>query len=296
MIPKIIWQTHRFSKANIPPYIKTPIESWVENNKEFEHFYVDESQKNDFMQSFHIKELRDIYFRKGTNRIHQSDIWRVATVYENGGFYADSDLMCVDKIENNISDKAQLVINISHDMFSSVIRQNGFYSEETLNQVRSLVSRIYRFESGPFLQNQFFGAEKNSKFIETVIESMIKISFDLINLHTNAEIGVMEVGPQAWCSATENFIIKNIITDYQFIHPDDNRFFIDINGSRTWNDGPMDRRRSVSLRNIFSEINEYPSKSISNENNSVGTLKFYINDSHGRSFYRDGIDHRRNGE
>ncbi len=295
MIPKIIWQTHRFSKNDIPPYIKTPIESWVENNKEFEHYYIDESQKNDFMQSFHITELRDLYFRKGTNRIHQSDIWRVAVVYEYGGFYADSDLMCIDKIENNINGKSELVVNISCEMFSTVVKQNGFCSEETLNQVRSLVSRIYRFENGPFLQNQFFGADKGSKFIETVIESMLRICSDIINRDKNAQVGVMEVGPAAWCIAAEKFIEKNIITDCQFIHPDDARLFIDINGSRTWNDGPIDESRSISLRNIFPDMSENPKKSITNESNSVGTLKFYTSDAHGRSFYMDGSDHRRVG-
>jgi len=295
MIPKIIWQTHRFSENNIPPYIKTPIESWIENNKEFEHRYVDESQKNDFMQSFHITELSDLYFRKGTNRIHQSDIWRVAVVYEYGGFYADSDLMCIDKIENNVDNESNLVINISHEMFSAMVKQNGFYSAETLSQVRSLVSRIYRFENGPFLQNQFFGADKGSKFIETVIESMLKICSDLINRDSNAGVGVMEVGPAAWCFATENFIVKNIVMNHQFIHPDDNSLFIDMNGSRTWNDGPIDQNRSISLRNIFPDMTENPQKPTANESNNIGTLKFYTSDAHGRSFYMDGSDHRRVG-
>ena len=294
MIPKIIWQTHKYELEELPSYIATPIQSWISANPDFEHRYVSQPEKDDYMRSFSIPELSELYFRPGTNMIHQADIWRVAVVYEYGGFYADSDLYCLSPVREVVTDSTELILNRSDGQFFRDIEHLRPFSDEACDEIDNAVKSVYAWQRGPFLQNHFFGATAGSVFIEKVIESMLSISGpasikDADTGKYSKQIGVMEVGPPAWCMAFSIFCRSVDFFDIAYI--DTSNIFIDINGSRTWNDGPFDELKMLSLADIFRDTSTFAKKTYSNNNHNIGTLKFHLSGGHGKSYYYDGVDH-----
>lgn len=91
MIEKIIWQTHNYEYKDIPEHAKKCMLSWKMANPDWEHRYVDHNEREDFIKEKY-PELYNFY--KIKIPIFQSDIWRIAVVYEFGGVYVDMDSWC----------------------------------------------------------------------------------------------------------------------------------------------------------------------------------------------------------
>ena len=99
MIPKIIWQTHQNKYNDLLPFQKDITNTWKNLNPEWEYRYVDAEER-----SLAVKEYSEIlhkYYLLSDN-LHQSDIWRLVAVYQNGGFYADMDSICIMSIEESL--------------------------------------------------------------------------------------------------------------------------------------------------------------------------------------------------
>ena len=95
MIPKVIWQTHRFHKDNLPPYVAAATGTWPEVNPDFEYRYVsnDEAiEQIDELQNGRFSQIIRYPFLTG---IARADIWRIVIMQSVGGVYVDADTACL---------------------------------------------------------------------------------------------------------------------------------------------------------------------------------------------------------
>jgi len=286
-----IWQTHRFDFDKIPDYIKTPINSWMNTNTNFNYTYMSTDDKNDFMSSFESNELRKIFFSKEINAIHKADIWRVAVVYAYGGFYADSDLMCVESIDDMTQNNMDSVVaSIDNSLIKNPTTVFELFDKSSTELITNKFSG--EFTGNTISSNQFFGAVKNSYFLEIVITNMISKCTSFLESNTSASrwrfsrfITAEDVGPGVFDAAlAEIFKDKNINLAKKVILFPDNAKYINICGSKTWNDFPLTQNRADSIRSIISQSRE-DDYSTEKETANAGCLKIITSDGHGRASY-----------
>ena len=142
MIPKIIWQTHESNYEDLLPFQKDTINTWKNLNPQWEHRYVGSQERSTMVKNY--SNFLYSYYLESSNQ-RQSDIWRLIAVYNNGGFYADMDSICIETIEDAIGKNYK-----GEDVICSPI---GFQN------------------SG--INNSNFGAIKNSKTIKSIIDSLV---------------------------------------------------------------------------------------------------------------------------
>jgi hypothetical protein len=142
MIPKIIWQTHENKYNDLLPFQKNIINTWKNLNPGWEYKYIDAHER-----SLMVKEYSDFLHRyyMESDKLHQSDIWRLVAIYTYGGFYADMDSICVETIQDSIDKK-----------------YNG----------EDLVCSSIGFQHSGINSSNFAGI-KNSKIIKLIIDSLI---------------------------------------------------------------------------------------------------------------------------
>lgn len=91
-ISKIIWQTHNYDFNNLPKTYKENVSLWKSRNPDWEYVYHNAEQRKQFLIDNNF-----ITNSSGENRydhlhaLTQSEIWRVAILWKNGGCYADLD-------------------------------------------------------------------------------------------------------------------------------------------------------------------------------------------------------------
>lgn len=280
MIPKVIVQTHRFEEKDIPQYIRCPMETWQELNPDFSYRYFGQKDSDEFMSSFSVREVSDIYFNPRTMGTLQADIFRACIIYEYGGVYADSDLFCLGKIFQHINSDSPLSITTEDSGFYKSYIDLGYSMNQNL------------LDGSTFIWNAFFASEPKHPYFEFLFDSMIKnVSITVRNQNSfdPDEVGVIEVGVPAWSSAMKSFFISarnNSTKPIDVKLGSNNGLFIDIGGSTTWNDWPLTPKRLEALPRIFNRMTRGHEMTNKNSNKNVGSFKIHINDGHGNFEYR----------
>jgi len=142
MIPKIIWQTHENDYNDLLPFQKDITNTWKNLNPGWDYRYVDGIERSSQVKEY--SEFLHKYYLE-SDKLHQSDIWRLVAIYNNGGFYADMDSICVETIQDSI---------------------NKNYKEEEI-----ICSPIGFQHYG--INSSNFGAIKGSKIIKSIIDSLL---------------------------------------------------------------------------------------------------------------------------
>jgi hypothetical protein len=142
MIPKIIWQTHENKYDDLLPFQKNITNTWKNLNPGWDYRYVDSKERSRTVKEY-SEFLHNCYLE--SDKLHQSDIWRLVSIYNNGGFYADMDSVCTKTIQESLD-------------FS--------YNGEEL-----ICSPIGFQHSG--INSSNFGAVKGSKIIKSIIDSLV---------------------------------------------------------------------------------------------------------------------------
>lgn len=280
MIPKTIVQTHRFEEKDIPPYIRCPMDTWQELNQDFSYHYFGQKESDEFMSSFSVRQVSDIYFNPKTMGTLQADIFRACVIYEYGGVYADSDLVCLGRIFEHVNADASLSVTTEDNEFYKLYTDFGYSVDPKM------------LSGNTFIWNAFFASEPKHPYFEFLFDVMIENVCTSIKNQSRLdpnEIGVMEVGVPAWSNAMKLFFIsaKNSNTGAIDIAQGSNDgLFIDIGGSTTWNDWPLTPGRLEALPRIFNRMNRGHDMINGNSNKNVGSFKIHINDGHGNFEYR----------
>jgi hypothetical protein len=143
MIPKIIWQTHENNYNDLLPFQKDITNTWKNLNPGWDYRYVDA-----IARAKQVKEYDNVLYRYYlvSDKIHQSDIWRLIAIYNYGGFYADMDSVCNQSIEDSLHEK--------YNNEEMVCSPKGFQH--------------------PGINNSNFGSKENSKIIKLMIDSVFE--------------------------------------------------------------------------------------------------------------------------
>lgn len=177
MIPKIIWQTHEWNWDNLPEKLKIQSNTWKDKNSNWKHEYCSKEQRLEHMKKFGKKYL-DTYLLI-PNKMMQADFWRYCVVYHFGGMYIDMDTICR---ENNFLDTW---IDLDKELVGS-----GNYDKDNS------------------ITNDFFAAERRSKFLEGFIDLVINNIEEAYKSNTinSSKIIDTTTGPLIWSTEIKKYM------------------------------------------------------------------------------------------
>lgn len=101
-IPRVIWQTNFTNKCSFPVWV-----NYIRNRRlsnDFEHRYVSTEDREKYVIEHAAPRVYEVY-KKLADGAAQADLWRVITLYEEGGIYMDIDATLVRPLSKIIEDK-----------------------------------------------------------------------------------------------------------------------------------------------------------------------------------------------
>jgi mannosyltransferase OCH1-like enzyme len=154
------------------------IQSWKDLNPEYEHYYYSEKDRLEFIEKFFDKKVLDAYLSIIPGAF-KADLWRCCMLYENGGIYVDSDMICLQSLNDYLEEEDEFLIS-RDDPMSKTFLANGFIASVPKHpflkqQIDSIVNNIetkkecYYLEiSGPALfgksVNKILGLGQDSNY------------------------------------------------------------------------------------------------------------------------------------
>jgi mannosyltransferase OCH1-like enzyme len=206
MIPKIIWQTHSFLLEDLPLFAKGPMLSWIEQNKDYTHNYVNHFERESFIYNIFGEDWLNFY-KQCQSQVFQADMWRVLCLYEHGGIYADMDTICLSGIDSFL------------DLNKDFICEAGFP------------------KTHGWINTSIFASEPKGKFITKLKDLLYKRCKE----KDGEPITVEDCGPLAFSEAMDKYMDDGCdmsdISLCEFNYPVNNKeSVLQIFGSTTWND------------------------------------------------------------
>ena len=112
-IPKKIIQT--WENKDISPEFQNIINSWKNNNPEYEYYLFDKNERIQFIKENFDKNILNVYnsIIPGANK---ADFFRYCYLYINGGFCIDIDTLCIGKIDDFLSPNIEIITPIDLNM------------------------------------------------------------------------------------------------------------------------------------------------------------------------------------
>ena len=93
LIPRHIYQTHKFESHSIPPKMAAEMRKIKEMHKDFSYTYFDDREALMMMKrEYGVDSEEYNAYLCLNNNAFRADFWRYALLYKRGGFYLDADL------------------------------------------------------------------------------------------------------------------------------------------------------------------------------------------------------------
>jgi mannosyltransferase OCH1-like enzyme len=175
-IPRVIYQT--FETYDVPDGMFKSINSWLDINPEYEHYFFNEEDRIDFIEKNFDSRILNSYLRLIPGAF-RADLWRCCVLYEKGGVYVDSDMICLKSLNELIKD-VDTFITCRDDPMSSKFLANGFIAsvpkhpflkkmiDNIVDNVENLRVKYYLDISGPGLLgksvNEMCGRNEHREF------------------------------------------------------------------------------------------------------------------------------------
>jgi mannosyltransferase OCH1-like enzyme len=175
-IPRVIYQT--FETYDVPDGMFKSINSWLDINPEYEHYFFNEEDRIDFIEKNFDSRILNSYLRLIPGAF-RADLWRCCVLYEKGGVYVDSDMICLKSLNELIKD-VDTFITCRDDPMSSKFLANGFIAsvpkhpflkkmiDNIVDNVENLRVKYYLDISGPGLLgksvNEMCGRNEHGEF------------------------------------------------------------------------------------------------------------------------------------
>ncbi len=176
LIPRIIYQT--FETYEVPDGMFKSINSWLDLNPEYEHYFFDEEDRINFIENHFDSRVLNCYLNLIPGAF-RADLWRCCVLYEMGGVYVDADMICLKSLNDLIKD-IDTFITCRDDPMSTKFLANGFIAsipkhpflkkqiDNIVDNVENLLVRYYLDISGPGLLgksvNEICGRTEDSEF------------------------------------------------------------------------------------------------------------------------------------
>lgn len=222
MIPKIIWQTHKFKYEDLPDIYLKNSNTWKEAFPDWEYRYFSDADIDSFMSEFY-PEYVDIY-RSIKGGMYRADIWRYLTVYKYGGLYADMDsIYSEDGMHGKECFSCRIFVKDYPIAFDGKL--NVCVEHETNGEIRNVFT------------NALFMAEPNDPVLGQIIEVMFAKLIEVSNniyQDTPEYVWIIATGPDMYTEVInknlENVRLACFPAEHGAFHKDE----IDIDIHLTW--------------------------------------------------------------
>jgi hypothetical protein len=167
LIPRIIWQTHKWEYEDLPYPFKEHSLGWQKMNPDWEYRYVSDSMALDMIKEYSKEwgeDLVEIYERiitdesfypgNGGPHAHRADLWRYLTIYKYGGIYTDMDTECYKPLSK---------LDLSYEFVYEKDKQTGI-----------LIDKKNEYKTENSYGPHYFGAEKESFMIKIICLMLIE--------------------------------------------------------------------------------------------------------------------------
>lgn len=128
VIPRDIYQTFS-TKKDIPKGMKAAILSWAEKNPSFGHYLFDNEDRIKFIKEHFPKNVLHAYLDLIPGAL-KADLWRCCVLYENGGVYADADMICLRPLSEWLDFETSEFVTCRDDPMSKSFLCNGFMASK----------------------------------------------------------------------------------------------------------------------------------------------------------------------
>jgi len=108
-IPKKFFQT--WETKNISPDFQTLIDQWKIFNPEYEYCFYDKNDRENFIKDNFEERVYNAYC-KIIPGAFKADLWRYCVLYKYGGVYADIDTLCLNRIDNILTNDIDVMLLI----------------------------------------------------------------------------------------------------------------------------------------------------------------------------------------
>jgi len=117
-IPRVIYQT--FKNYDIPENMYKSIQTWKDLNQDYEHYYFSDKDCIEFIEKYFDKRVLNAYlsFIAGA---FKADLWRCCMLYEKGGVYVDSDMICLKSLRDIIDVNDEFISSRDDPMSKSFV-------------------------------------------------------------------------------------------------------------------------------------------------------------------------------
>jgi hypothetical protein len=172
MIPKTIWQTHRFPGDKLPPYIEAATGTWREINPDFEYRYVSNEEAIDQIDSLQNGRFSKIIRYPYITGNGKSDIWRIVVLQSLGGIYVDCDIAAKMPITK--------FVDLSKQFVAVGVPPEYFEPSDLI------VSMLGKRDHVLALNNDFIGSTPNNIFINAICDAAEEMCHLLIEKKDHA--------------------------------------------------------------------------------------------------------------
>lgn len=181
MISKIIWQTYSKPWEEVPDYIKLDIETWRQNNPDWQYYFYDENDRRNYIKENHPQWLE--HYDKISIPFIRADFWRYLALYQYGGLYADLDTYCTEPLDNWVDFSSDMIATDSdHPEYGYAIETFAFLVAPQSKYMKAVIDKmIYRIENslghGDYAINTFHtGPYMVADAIEPIKDSTLKFT------------------------------------------------------------------------------------------------------------------------
>jgi len=175
-IPRVIYQT--FKTNDVPKGMYDSINSWKTLNPEYEHYFYTDEECEDFIEKFFSSKVLNAYLDLVPGAF-KADLFRCCILYEKGGVYVDSDMICLKSLDEYIEPDDSFMVGRDDPMSKSFL-YNAFMVSEPKNpifkkMIDTIVDNVYNRKDlfyldicGPGLLgktvNKVLGVDENNQY------------------------------------------------------------------------------------------------------------------------------------
>jgi hypothetical protein len=116
LVPRVIHQTHKASRAALPSGLSAAVASWDALNPEYEHVYYSEAAMAAYVaaRAALFPGFQQAY-DKATSGAMRCDLWRYLLIWSEGGVYADADAVLQRPLSTVLRPTDQALTGLGQD-------------------------------------------------------------------------------------------------------------------------------------------------------------------------------------
>lgn len=212
-IPKVIYQT--FESYDVPKGMCEAVKSWINLNPDYEHYFFSEKDRCDFIRKYFDRRVLNAYLSLIPGAF-KADLWRCCALYEKGGVYVDSDMICLRPLSDLVGEDDEFIV-ARDDPMSKNFLANGFIASLPKHpflqeQIKRIVENVESFKKCYYLD--ISGPSLLGKSVNSVLKKNEETEFELGVYQEEGRL--LKIMKHDWASKTLKFNEEDFVfTEYQ---------------------------------------------------------------------------------